>query len=238
MLLGFVEYEISDIKDKSEIIYNSFLDLCSFDKNFIDAISRSTNSKINERMGIWKNRLNSIIENKEFYLLNFEQKKKLFDSSPLCCVCGGLIQTFEEADFYDGKLYHKFDSPRLDLNTPSNRKAIKNNTIAILIDKEELTFDDTKDALEFLANNIADKIHNDEHDISRLIQLDFIGTIGTQDKLSTKQGKKHLKKFGILKNLDENQIYIDVEGSRSENIQKIKELASLFSFTKDLKVID
>lgn len=82
-MLGFADYSIEDIEGKTKIIYNAFLDLCSYDRIFIDAVSRSTSSKLNERLTIWKNKLNLIMENPQPYLEKLEQKQQHFNYKPV-----------------------------------------------------------------------------------------------------------------------------------------------------------
>ncbi|MDF0555100.1 hypothetical protein [Kamptonema sp. UHCC 0994] len=117
-----------------------------------------------------------------------------------------------------------------------NGKGRKINTsVQILLEDEELEFDDIIDALDFVVEHIAEKII-DDFDISRLIELDYVGD--RDDLLSSIKGKKHIKKFGKLENMNGNQLYINVGGNRTENITKINQLASLFSFMRDFKIIN
>lgn len=235
-MLGFVDYAIEDIQDKTKIIYDGFLDLCSYDRNFNDAISRSTNSKVNERIIIWKNKLKSIMEDIDKHIEIFSRKKQLFDENPICNSSGCRIEKWEEIDFYDGKIYHKAFSPKLEMLITENGKGRKINTsVQILLEDEELEFDDIIDALDFVVEHIAEKII-DDFDISRLIELDYVGD--RDDLLSSIKGKKHIKKFGKLENMKGNQLYINVGGNRTENITKINQLASLFSFMRDFKIIN
>ncbi|MGB3205780.1 MAG: DUF262 domain-containing protein [Crinalium sp.] len=236
-MLGFVDYDIEDISDKIDIIYDSFLELCSYDRNFIDAISRSTNAKVNERILIWKNKLKAIMENPDKHIEMFLQKKKLFDENSICNSSGCRLEKWEEVDFYDGKIYHRAFSPKLEMavNTSTKRASV-NTSVQMFLQGDELEFDEVKDALNFVVDHIVKKVSDDSHDISRLTELNYVGT---QDELlSTIKGKKHIKKFGILENIAGDSLYIDVGGNRTENIAKIEQLASLFSFMSDFKIIN
>ncbi len=234
-MLGFVDYAIEDIQDKTKIIYDAFLDLCSYDRNFNDAISRSTNSKVNERIIIWKNKLKSIMEDIDKHIEIFSRKKQLFDENPICNSSGCRIEKWEEIDFYDGKIYHKAFSPKLEMLITGEGKARKsiNTSVQILLEDGEIEFDDIIGALDFVVGYIANKI-TDDYDISRLSELDYIGD--QNYLLSSIKGKKHIKEFGKLKNEKGNQLYIHVGGNRAENITRITQLASLFSFMSDFKI--
>ena len=238
-MLGFVNYSLGDIQDKGEIIYQAFLDLCSYDRNFIDAISRSTNSKVNERILIWTNKLKAIIENPEPYLDELLYKKNLFNKSPFCSSSEKRIESFEETDFYDGKIYHRAYSPKLEMvinNTTPKERSTSNTTVKCLFNDQELEFENIKETFDFVRTFIGEKILDDFHDISRLLELDFIGT---QDYLlKTLVGKKEIKPFEDLKNMEGKRLYISVGGNRTENIEKIKKLISLFGFINDFKIIN
>jgi hypothetical protein len=237
-MLGFVDYSLEDIQDKTDIIYDAFLDLCAYDRSFIDAISRSTNSKVNERILIWKNKLKTILENPQIFVETYLQKKQLFESNPICYSSGKQIQKWEEVDFYDGKIYHKACSPKLEMaiDTEKRPRASINTSVQIFLKGKEIEFDDVKDALYFVVDDIAKNINDDSHDISRLTELDYVGS---QDQLlSTIEGKKLIKRFGKLENIDGDQLYINVGSSRTENINRMKELASLFSFMSDFKILN
>lgn len=231
-MLGFVDYQIDDILDKTELIYEAFLDLCCYDRNFIDAISRSTNSKVNERIGIWKNQINLIIEDPQTYYEIYNLKKQLFASAPICNSSNIKIPTLEEADVCDGKLYHRAFSSKL--TNGKNGSSERSRGICILLENQEIKFDTHKDALQFVVQRIAKKISNDSYDISRLKTLSYIGT---QDDLLMIQGEKHLKTFGHLENDVGELIYINLAGTKGENSKKIEDLASLFSFLSDLKIL-
>jgi hypothetical protein len=62
--------------------------------------------------------------------------------------------------------------------------------------------------------------------------------IGSQKDLSVRNQKetKKFKSLGIA-NLDNDRLFVDVSGNKIENIQKMEELASLFSFMNDFEII-
>ncbi len=79
-----------------------------------------------------------------------------------------------------------------------------------------------------------DKIYDDQHDIERLKNLEFIGEAETL--LKTMTGTKKIKPLGNLKSDKGKLLYIKASGTRSEMISNLKELISLFSFTQNIKI--
>jgi hypothetical protein len=218
-MLGFIEYDIDEIQGKTEVIYNAFIDLCSFERDFSDAITRSTNQKVNERISLWKQTLQSIIENYDIYLEDFIQKKQLFEIEPLCKISGEEILTFEECDYYDGNIYHKCNSPKLE-KRPTTRMSVNTN-VCVEFRGEVLEYENVRDALNFLIDYVSEKIleADDPHDIERLQSLSFIGT---QDELLSKvqsgRSGKILIPFADLRNQSKQKLYVNISGGRTENI--------------------
>jgi len=236
-MLGFIEYDIDEIQGKTEVIYNAFIDLCSFERDFSDAITRSTNQKVNERISLWKQTLQSIIENYDIYLEDFIQKKQLFEIEPLCKISGEEILTFEECDYYDGNIYHKCNSPKLE-KRPTTRMSVNTN-VCVEFRGEVLEYENVRDALNFLIDYVSEKIleADDPHDIERLQSLSFIGT---QDELLSKvqsgRSGKILIPFADLRNQSKQKLYVNISGGRTENISNFNELLSLFSFMQNIKI--
>lgn len=232
-MLGFADYSIADIENKTKIIYNAFLDLCSYDRNFIDAVSRATSSKLNERLGIWKNTLNLIMENPQPYLEKLEQKQQHFNSNPLCSSSRKTIETIDEADFVDCKLYHRFYSPSSEM---ISTKSSPNTDVKFILDGSEYDLGNVNDAIEFVIQFLTKRIKDDDFAINRLAELKFIGTV---DQLSSRVDKSS-KKFRPLhlRNRDSEELYIDISGCRSENLKNLECMASLFSFMSDFKFIE
>jgi Protein of unknown function DUF262 len=230
-MLGFVDYTIEDIKDKTEIIYEEFLHLCSYDRFFIDAISKGTSDKINERMITWKNVLKLIIEDPKFYHKKLNKKQKLFRENPTCLASGRTINSLDETDLFEEKIYHRCHSPRL---IPTDRKSpnTKNTPVVIDLLGSISEFENPKDAIMFMLDIISDKIRDDEYEIERLSSLEFIGT---PSELSAKRQDKKMK---VFKPININNLYIDLSGSRSKILENIETMASLFSFLSDFKIIN
>lgn len=106
-LLGFAYLDISDIQDRTEIIYEGFLDISSYDHNFIDSVTYSTNQKINKRMDIWNGLLKNILDDPDPYLEKMTLKKQKFEHSPICKYCNKIINTSDEAGCIDNQLVHR-----------------------------------------------------------------------------------------------------------------------------------
>ncbi|OQX24002.1 MAG: hypothetical protein BWK80_23120 [Desulfobacteraceae bacterium IS3] len=106
-LLGFANLEISDIQDKTEIIYENFLDISSYNSAFIDTVTYSTNQKINERISIWNNALNSILKDQKPYIEKVMLKKNKFNNSPICEYCNKSINDIDESDYIEKQLVHR-----------------------------------------------------------------------------------------------------------------------------------
>lgn len=230
-MLGFVDYTIENIKDKTEIIYEEFLHLCSYDRLFIDAISKGTTDKINERMITWKNVLKLIIEDSEFYQEKLKQKQKLFRENPTCSASGRTINSLDETDLFEDKIYHRCHSPRL-IRSERKPPNTKNSPIVIDLFESISEFETPKDAIMFIIDIIVDKISDDEYEIERLCSLEFIGT---PSELSAKRQDKKMK---VFKPININNLYIDISVSRSEILEQIKIMASLFSFLSDFKIVN
>ncbi len=234
---GFIDYTITDIQNKTEIIYEAFLDICSYDRNFIDAISQRTDSKLNERIGIWKNKLSQVIESSHSYYEKLEMKRQLFNSNPICSSSGKRIETIDEADFVDGMLYHRCSSPSLTQTELQPRKRTTvNSPIKFYLDGSLYEFDNILEAIYMILEFVVEKIKDDEYSINRLASLSFVGT---NRELSDKSNRE-LKKFKSLgiENSNSKQLYIDVSGGRTENVQNVTEIASLFSFMSEFKFVE
>ena len=233
-MLGFVEYEEEEIKDLTDVIYDTFLDLSVYNKPFIDAITRSTNHKVNTRVGIWQNSLKHIFEDSDSFKQNFLQKKDAFVNNPICSATGVQLSSFEDADYYMGKLYHKCNSPRSESSQTTTRKTPK-TPITARLDGSEYIFDDVYDLVDFLMEFISDRIQDNEFEVQRLTSLEFVGTLANLSAKS-KRPQKRFKKVDLI--LNNKQLHVDIGGSRSEIKQMLQDIAKLFSFTSDFQIID
>ncbi|MEH2411240.1 DUF262 domain-containing protein [Nostoc sp.] len=230
-MLGFADYSIADIEGKTKVIYNAFLDLCSYNRNFIDAVSRSTSSKLNERLTIWKNKLNLIMENPQPYLEKLEQKQQHFNSDPSCSSSGQTIETIDEADFVDGKLYHRANTPSKQISP----KISPNTGVKFFVDGQEHDIGNVNDTMKYVIDAyLINRIKDDNDAITRLADLEFIGTSA---QMSSKV--KRIKTFRSLhlENSNSEELYIDMSGSDNQNLENLKCITSLFSFMSDFRLI-
>ena len=231
-MLGFTDYTIEQISKSADIIYDSFLDVSSYDQTFIDATKIGTNNKVkvNERMNIWRQRLSQIIENSEQFSNKYRAKVQLFKNNPICEISRRRIETIEEAYFENGHLYHRAFRP-----IPQTSRT-RSTAIRFHLDSIDYEMDDSSDSwdflIEFLRNNMTT---DDAYTIRRLGSLPFVGT---QRELSNRS-QKDAKKYKSLRidNLEGEILWIDVSGNKMENIQKMEEIASLFSFMNDFEIL-
>lgn len=104
-MLGFVDYEITDIESITHIIYNEFTELCCFNSVMND----NTNDKITERINTWKELLLDIVTNcTDYYANKFDKKIEHFNTNPICHCCSEKIEELDEG-YFDSKenaFYH------------------------------------------------------------------------------------------------------------------------------------
>jgi len=237
-MLSLADYEISEILDKTEIIYETFLDVSSYDIDFIDATSKATNAKVNSRVISWKNRLKDIIENPQKYISKLSLKKELFNSSPLCTETGERIDSFDQADVMDGKLYHRNNLSENDIIKSDKKKtrSSKKTSVSFRLNGSNYQADDLNDAIQQILDIVQENIQSSNFDIDRLHTLNFIGTNEELSKKSTKATKifKPIKidKPGC------GTLYFDASEGRNEILMQIREMAKLFAFMKDFSIQD
>lgn len=237
-MLGFVDYDIEQITDKADIIYETFLDVSTYDSIFIDAISKSTGCKVNERVTIWKNRLKHLLENPQQYREKLGLKKKLFSYSPVCKATGQKIETLEESDVFKGKLYHRCSISENDIINYDKEKSrtTKKTEVLFTCNGSEYEAGDVNEALELILEIVREHIDGSEFDIQRFSSLDFIGSISELSKNCKK--KKKVFKTTKLQRQGVDTLYFDASGGRSEVLQQLKEMAKLFEFMHDFNVDD
>ncbi|WP_107666731.1 DUF262 domain-containing protein [Cyanothece sp. BG0011] len=234
-MLSFLDYEIQDIEDNEEIIYEEFLRLCSYDRDFQTSVSASTSTTINERIGIWKNVLDLVIQQPEVYKHNLELKKDKFynseDESPTCHCCQETIKSFEESDLVDEKLYHRWCSPNLEETKIIKRKSI-NSSVTMELNDNNFECDDATEAYQILIDYIREYIQYDEYQVERFSSLDFVGSISKLSKNSSQRNKK-FKKFIET----DSTLYIDISGGRNDILNRMQEIVSMVSFIENFKVM-
>lgn len=164
-------------------------------------------------------------------------KQQHFNSNPICSSSGERIETIDEADFVNGMLYHRCFSPSLTQTELQPRKrTTMNSPTKIYLNDSFYELDNILDAIDIVLEFVVDRIKEDEYSINRLASLNFIGT---NMELSDKSNKE-LKKFKSLgiENSNSKKLYIDVSSTRTENMQNVTEIVSLFSFMSEFKFVE
>lgn len=237
-MLSFIAFESNNILKHKDVIREALIDLCCYDDDFISAISRSTNTKVSERVLTWKQQLVSIFEDSRPYDTKLRLKKQLFANSDICSMSGIKIPSLDQADIYEGRLCHRSNLSGNDILKPkekiSNFRRSKNSKVSFTIASQNYETDDLKQATEIILDFIRDGMINKdvEYHIQRIQSLDFCGSPPKLSKLKTLEGESlnHL----IPINRDEN-LYFSM-GGRSETVQRLTEISSLFTFMQPFKV--
>jgi len=234
--LGFIDYKISDIEDKIDIIYDVFLDIFSYNREFIAAVTTSTDQKINDRMSIWKNKLNDVLENPAPYFKKIDKKRELFDAGQKCYYCNQPIDEIDEADYGEGQFYHRI----CHLETTRARKMPTTINAPFMFNVNDVPYDcdNIEEAFKLLMELVSEEIIDDDYNIERLTTLDFIGTL---KELSSKAQVNHKrrKKFKELdiRNQENKKLYVNISGNRSEILEKMSAITSMYSFLSDFEVV-
>jgi hypothetical protein len=104
-MLGFVDYEVNDISEFTDIIYNEFIELCYFNTVMAD----NTNEKIAERVNTWKDSLSDILtDDTNNYRNKLNRKIEHFNFDPTCLSCSEKVEELYEG-YFDSKnnaFYH------------------------------------------------------------------------------------------------------------------------------------
>ena len=237
-MLGFVDYDISQVLDEAKIIYETFLDISSYDSIFIDATSKSTGSKLNERVITWKNRLKDVLENPDKYREKLNLKKRLFNSHPHCQETGQVIESLEQADVLEGKLYHRCNISENDVikSDKGRSRSTKRTSVVFNFDGSRYEANDVSEAVEQILDIVRGRIEGSEFDIERLSSLDFIGSHLELSKKCTKPNK--IFKSTRLEKRGSGTLYFDSSGGRIDILQQLKEMAKLFEFMNDFSIED
>lgn len=101
MMCSFATEEKNKVFRNLDIIRESLIKLMTNDQEFIDSIELSTSSiqAVKKRFDKWRLALQNIIgiAQKEPRLFSFELKRKLFDKSSICKICGNIILSIDDA---------------------------------------------------------------------------------------------------------------------------------------------
>lgn len=226
-MLGFTDYNIDQINPLTDVIYNEFLNLSSFNDVFIDSTSKSTDSKINERIDIWKKTLSDIVSNPEPYKNKLSKKVERFAHKNECFVCNSQIKSIDESYFNisDNKLYHRNCYQKYKSKSSSNIKVRKDN---IKFKWFNVLYDlNPAETLNLIVNDVVNEIIYDKFLLDKLFTFDFIGTIEELRERSFNNPEKMraYKPFEVLSD-DHRKIYLETSLDRDYCIKSVQDLLS------------
>jgi len=119
VMFGFTMFEENQIISKSDQIREELIWLMTHDFNFIDSITYTTEKrdKILTRFNRWLSALKEIVgtvkyEPRSFYL---QDKKKMWESNPICDICKQRIHEFDDAEINHFEHYWR-DGKAIPLN--------------------------------------------------------------------------------------------------------------------------
>ena len=102
IMFWFARYEPRQIMPVKDRIRERFIEICSSDREFIDAVTLGTAdpARVKTRFEKWGNELKSIINVKSFErrLFSFDEKRKIFDKNQTCMICSQNIETIDDAE--------------------------------------------------------------------------------------------------------------------------------------------
>jgi hypothetical protein len=229
-MLGFADLDSDLVKDHKDIIFETFIDMSMYDEDFKDALSRSTNTKVTDRVLGWKDRLQKIFENPQKYVEKIEEKTKLFCENPVCYKSGLSIKRLRECDVFDGHLYHRAHCPGNSIFTPryyleSKPRATYDSEVIIQICGENDEVFGVVEAISFVLENVREAMENDEFEyhLERLSNLEFIGSRSHLSQICTAKIKR------LRPIYPDQDLYFDASGGRNEVLKRLAEIMSLFS---------
>ena len=232
-MLGFLDIESDLVSQHKEVIKETFIDLCCYDRDFNEAISRSTNTKISERVSIWKQKLVEIFSNPNPYYEKLNLKKKIFTDNAICASTGMAISSFEYGDIYQGKLCHRSSLNGNDIFQPREEIVISrrttNSPTMLIIANQSYEVDNLKEGVKLVLSYIKEEIESDsyEYHSERIKNLEFCGS---PKQLSSLSNGGNIQMLPITGNL-----YFKM-GTRVEIVSRLNALASLFSSMQPFEI--
>lgn len=222
-MLGLLGFESIDVKHSAELLYEAFLEISSYERDFISSLATGTDNTINQRISIWKNKVAAILEEPEKFSKLLHNKKREYNRKAICQHCKSRIQSIDEADLKDGSLLHRWCMLETD---NENRRIKRRSQILMTLGGDTNEFENLSDALEWFIYVL--KNETSVEDEVRLQRLDFIGT---PDELRKKSNGVFL-----IKKLD-GDLFMSVNArDKNETMNKMREIASLFDFARDFDI--
>jgi hypothetical protein len=235
-MLSVADLPLEELTTHAELIYELFLDLSSYNQNFISPARSTEESKLKTRITVWKYELNQLLAQPETYRQKLELKRKLLADHPYCSISNTLIEDPDEADVdRDGKLCHRFYlAEKLNL---TRKKKERDTTVLLKLDGIKYECDDLKDAYIQMMHLVVSRLKNQQEDlIDRFTALDFIGTTR---ELKERSGRidLRLRPLRSLKTKQEEDLYFDLNINDQSMMDRMQKVSKLFDFTRDFAVI-
>lgn len=108
---SFASYDIGQITQKSDCIYESYLDLINSDPVWVDRVRRATgeSTRLKYVFDTWLRRLEEVMEDSEPQdikrVFSRQLKKEMFEANPTCAICGNKISLIDDAAMDHDKRY-------------------------------------------------------------------------------------------------------------------------------------
>jgi len=224
-MLVFVDYEIEEILSNEDIIYETFLDLSSFNADFIKTTTYATGSQITQRMGIWKGKIREILNNPQLYKDILNLKTKLFNENPNCSYSDTIIETIDDSFIYNNKLYKREYFREINLNKSERVK----KKINLTINEAAYEVESKEEAIALVLDTISSNLVDNIFDINRFLEFSFIGTMK-----DFQTGNIPLTRFKKLQILNEQNQYLYIQYIKEQDLwQKIIQITQdLFNYIK------
>jgi 5-methylcytosine-specific restriction endonuclease McrA len=103
MATSFCPYDLGQVTQKADIIYESYLDLINSDPIWVDRVRRATgeSTRLKYVFDTWFGRLDEIMRLSEPQdakrVFSRQIKKEMFDANPTCSICGNKISLIDDA---------------------------------------------------------------------------------------------------------------------------------------------
>ena len=100
---SFAKYDIGQITQKADSIYESYLDLINSESLWVDRIRRATgeSTRLTYTFETWYARLDEIMRQSQAQdskrIFSKQLKKELFENDPTCALCGNKITLIDDA---------------------------------------------------------------------------------------------------------------------------------------------
>lgn len=100
---SFCKYDLGQVTQKSDGIYESYLDLINSDPIWVDRVRRATgeSTRLKYVFDTWFERLEEIMEDSQPQdvkrVFSRQLKKEMFEANPTCTICGNKISLIDDA---------------------------------------------------------------------------------------------------------------------------------------------